>query len=269
VFLINQHCPPWCEKPPRPPDQVLKPPIAACGRTVLVLQPWEKPTSFTRVWCLFEIMTTLNEGATLDVALSAGERDRFVETLVEDFDNIMANISAIDARKATATVEKDRDDIFALIENADTGGSGFDGLNDAVMGAMRGWLVDAARGALVGVERAHGAESEEVAALLNAMGMLYDEQGRYEEALEAYGRALAVRRKALGEEHPSTASTLNNMAVVYQRQGRYEEALEAYGRALAVRRKALGEEHPSTADTLNNMKRTKQSQALALLVAMS
>eukprot|EP00227_Mantoniella_beaufortii_P020664 CAMPEP_0197596300 /NCGR_PEP_ID=MMETSP1326-20131121/24721_1 /TAXON_ID=1155430 /ORGANISM="Genus nov. species nov., Strain RCC2288" /LENGTH=44 /DNA_ID= /DNA_START= /DNA_END= /DNA_ORIENTATION= len=44
------------------------------------------------------------------------------------------------------------------------------------------------------------------------MANVYQKQDRYEEALEAHGRALAVKRKALGEEHPSTATTLNNMA---------------------------------------------------------
>ena len=81
VFAINQHVPPWRENPPMSHGQVLKPAIVNCGRTVLVLHPWEKPKSFTRVWCLFEIMSTLEEGATLDVALSGAERNRFVETL--------------------------------------------------------------------------------------------------------------------------------------------------------------------------------------------
>jgi hypothetical protein len=116
VVSINQHMPPWREDPPMSHGQVLKPAIVQCGRTVLVLQPWEKPLSFTRVWCLFEIMSTLEEGATLDVALSKRERERFAETLVENFDDIMTRISAIDARKATATVMTDRDAIFALIE---------------------------------------------------------------------------------------------------------------------------------------------------------
>jgi len=43
-------------------------------------------------------MTTLNLGATLDVALSEGERERFADTLVKNYAKIMANISAIDAR---------------------------------------------------------------------------------------------------------------------------------------------------------------------------
>jgi hypothetical protein len=45
VFSINQHVPPWREDPPISHGQVLKPAIVDCSRTVLVLQPWEKPTS--------------------------------------------------------------------------------------------------------------------------------------------------------------------------------------------------------------------------------
>ena len=131
VFAINQHVPPWRDDPPMSHGQVLKPAIVNCGRTVLVLHPWENPKSFTRVWCLFEIMSTLEEGATLDVALSGAERKRFVETLTSEFEDIMKNISSIDARKATATVLEDRDAIFRLIEDGTFGG--FDALNDAVM----------------------------------------------------------------------------------------------------------------------------------------
>ena len=125
---------------------------------------------------------------------------------------------------------------------------GFDALNDAVMNAIRAWLVECGEDALIGRE-----EDVDTADLENALGMLHNDQGRYEEALEHYGRALAMRRKVLGEEHPDVASSLNNLAGVYISQGRYDEALEHYGRALAMRRKALGEEHPEVATTLNNM----------------
>jgi len=249
IFSINQHVPPWLETPPRGYDEVLKPPIAVCGRTVLVLQPWENPVSFTRAWCLFEIMTTLEEGATLDVALSLAERGRFVQTLTEDFDEIMNNISNIDARKATATVLEDRDAIFKLIEL----GKGFGALNDSIMSAIRAWLVEAADVALAGVKGSYGAVSIEVAQLLHPIGMLYDDQGRYEKSLEAYGSALGLYRKLLGEEHPSTAMTVNNMANVYSSQGRYDLALEAYGSALEVQIKTLGEGHPNVALTLGGM----------------
>jgi tetratricopeptide (TPR) repeat protein len=82
------------------------------------------------------------------------------------------------------------------------------------------------------------------------------DQGRrrlYEEALKAYGRALAIREKALGPEHPDVAASLVGLGFVYWRQGRYDEALKAYGRALAIDEKALGPEPPDVADTLNNL----------------
>jgi tetratricopeptide (TPR) repeat protein len=92
-----------------------------------------------------------------------------------------------------------------------------------------------------------------VGTTLNKLAIVYRAQGRYDEALKAYGRALAIDEKALGPEHPDVASTLNNLGLVYWNQGRYDEALKAYGRALAIKEKALGPEHPSVATTLNNL----------------
>jgi tetratricopeptide (TPR) repeat protein len=72
-----------------------------------------------------------------------------------------------------------------------------------------------------------------VGTTLNKLAIVYRAQGRYDEALKAYGRALAIDEKALGPEHPDVASTLNNLGLVYWNQGRYDEALKAYGRASA------------------------------------
>jgi len=260
VFLINQHCPPWREDPPRPPDQVLKPPIEACGRCVLVLQPWEKPKAFTRAWCLFEIMSTLNvPGATLDVALSRDERERFVDTLVTQYSSILANISAIDARKATATVLEDRDAIFRIIESGDASG-GFDSLNNAVMEAIRGWLVGAAAAEIPRLEGAHGADSKEVAGLVNALGQLFVGQGRYKEALEAFTRVLQIADtiyardggyEVVGEEDPDVADALCNQAGVYHLQGMLDKAREAYERAHVVMEKSLGKRDTNYLTTLS------------------
>ena len=59
---------------------------------------------------------------------------------------------------------------------------------------------------------------------------LYWNQGRYDEAEELYGRALAGRKKKLGAEHPETLRTVQNLANVYYSQGRYGEAEELYQR---------------------------------------
>lgn len=60
------------------------------------------------------------------------------------------------------------------------------------------------------------------AGCLNGLALLYESQGRYEEAEPLYERALAIREKALGAEHPSTVATLNNLAEIYRKLGKDE-----------------------------------------------
>ena len=59
-------------------------------------------------------------------------------------------------------------------------------------------------------------------ALLAGMAGVHRTQGRHNEALEFFGRALAVRRKAQGDEHVSVGDTMLHMAGVYKIQERFE-----------------------------------------------
>ena len=94
----------------------------------------------------------------------------------------------------------------------------------------------------------------------HCLGGVFQGQGRYEEALKWYERALVGCEKTLGKDHPSTLDTVNNMAIVFQSQGRYEEALKWYERALTGREKTLGKDHPSTLQTANNMANVLRNQ---------
>ena len=85
------------------------------------------------------------------------------------------------------------------------------------------------------------------------MAIVYSRQGKYELALEHYGKALVIRRAALGEEHPDVGDCYYGMANVYDDQGKHELALELYGKGLVVRRAALREEHPCVAECYHGM----------------
>ena len=63
------------------------------------------------------------------------------------------------------------------------------------------------------------------------------EQGKLEEAIEAYNKALAIK--------PDYAEAYNNMGVTLKEQGKLEEAIEAYNKALAIK--------PDYAEAYNNM----------------
>ena len=96
-------------------------------------------------------------------------------------------------------------------------------------------------------------ESGEAAVSYNNIGLVYDSQGNYAQALEHYNKALAIYQKVHGENHPLTATSYNNIGVVYGKQGEYAKALEYCEKALAIRLKVYGENHPDTATSYNNI----------------
>jgi tetratricopeptide (TPR) repeat protein len=64
------------------------------------------------------------------------------------------------------------------------------------------------------------------ALILNNKGVVLSRLGRYDEAIDAYDRALNI--------NPDYSIVWNNKGVVLSRLGRYEEAIDAYDRALSI-----------------------------------
>ncbi len=98
-----------------------------------------------------------------------------------------------------------------------------------------------------------GGGSEDEARSLNNLGLLYQDQGRYDEAEPLLKRSLVIYEKTLGPEHLAVARGLNNLAELYRNLSRYAEAEPLYKRALSIAEKALGTEHPTVATILNNL----------------
>jgi hypothetical protein len=80
----------------------------------------------------------------------------------------------------------------------------------------------------------------------NELAIVFQQLGKYGEAVELHRRALAGWEKVLGKEHPSTLASVNNLATVLRAQGDHKAAGELYRRALAGCEKVPGKEHPST-----------------------
>jgi tetratricopeptide (TPR) repeat protein len=98
-----------------------------------------------------------------------------------------------------------------------------------------------------------GTKSARYATDLNDLATVYQDQGRYDEAIEKYEEALRIAEKTIGREHRDYASRLNNLGEVYRMQGRYDEAIEKYEEALRIDEKTIGREHPGYAIRLNNL----------------
>lgn len=113
--------------------------------------------------------------------------------------------------------------------------------------------VPAAQELLHVVEATFGAETPQVAFVLNLLGAIYQRLGRYSDAEPLHRRALEIDERVFGKEDPSVAIDLNNLAGALQSQGKYAEAEPLYQRSLAMREKFLGPEHPEVGTALNNL----------------
>ena len=111
------------------------------GKTVLILHPTDK-WALNRVWCLFEVLNTIQLRATLDVGLSF----RFVDLIEHERINDLNDkkeipwndlkryqmLQKLDVRTADATVAADKEMIFKQVQES----IGFEHMNDMVYNAI-------------------------------------------------------------------------------------------------------------------------------------
>jgi tetratricopeptide (TPR) repeat protein len=91
------------------------------------------------------------------------------------------------------------------------------------------------------------------AAVYSSIAVVYDNDGKYSEALEWYKKALDVCESTLGRDHSTTVTAYINISSVHFRKGEYPKAMEWLRKALAVKEKQLGSEHPETAAIYGNI----------------
>ena len=93
----------------------------------------------------------------------------------------------------------------------------------------------------------------EYADALNDLGLLFRDQGDYDQSERLLRESLAMQRRLHAERHPELALSLNNLALVLQRKGDLAGAEATYREALDMRRELLGPTHPDVANSLSNL----------------
>ena len=95
---------------------------------------------------------------------------------------------------------------------------------------------------------------------INNLGLTYFSQGKYDEAIVRYERALRIFEKMFEVNHINTIVTINNLDMMYDSKGKYDEAIADYERSLRIKEKAFEENHINTIATINNLENTYDSQ---------
>ena len=142
----------------------------------------------------------------------------------------------VDVRKCEAWNPEDRRRIFEVVQSL-----GCDTINSMVFELLRDWVVATTRQHMT-----TASNEEERLRLMNALGRLYEDQGKYDEALPLYEECLQVSKEVLGDRHPNTLGSINNLAMLYKSQGEYSKALPLYEECLQVSKEVLGDRHPDT-----------------------
>jgi serine/threonine-protein kinase len=91
------------------------------------------------------------------------------------------------------------------------------------------------------------------ARLLDALGLLFINLGRYEDADAMVGRSLSLSRQVYGESHLEVAVALQHLGRIRRLQGRYTEAESLYREALDMLRRTGGLAHPAYPDVLTDL----------------
>jgi tetratricopeptide (TPR) repeat protein len=88
---------------------------------------------------------------------------------------------------------------------------------------------------------------------LRFTGLVLENEGKYDDALEVLKKALAVNEKLYGSEHPAVATVTSSVGNAYILMAQYAMALPFHERALAIRLKLLGPQHPDTSSSYHNL----------------
>ncbi len=99
--------------------------------------------------------------------------------------------------------------------------------------------------ALEAFQKAVRLDSNDAVARLN-LAYTYDRQGRNEEAIAEYQRAIGLS--------PSNLLAYNNLGVLYDKMGHYDEAIGEFQRALEI--------DPTDANALKNLENAKKSKGI-------
>ncbi|CAF1352944.1 unnamed protein product [Rotaria sordida] len=81
------------------------------------------------------------------------------------------------------------------------------------------------------------------------IGLIKNNQGQYNVAMEFYEKSLALYEKILPPNHPDLAAFYNNIGSLYYNMGEYSKALSSYERSLEIRKIALPPNHPDVASS--------------------
>lgn len=102
-------------------------------------------------------------------------------------------------------------------------------------------------------EATYGPADRHLGLSLNVLGVLLEDQEKFEEADTTLHRALEVMTRASGADSSDAASVLGNLGELFRLEGHYPEAEKFTQRCLQIRQKVSGPDDPNLATSASNL----------------
>ena len=99
-----------------------------------------------------------------------------------------------------------------------------------------------------------------MATLYVNMAIIYNSQGKYEEALKNNEESLKIRLKIFPKIHPTIASAYSSMAATLNNMGSHAAAVEYAQKAVDIDKQALPPDHPDALIHIRNLEAFKAQQ---------
>ncbi|KAF0699702.1 Aste57867_9751 [Aphanomyces stellatus] len=125
--------------------------LQAIGNVVMVLSPWNNPTTLTRTWCVFEIYVAIKANARFEVAMGKTQKADFL-TDIQDDRSFFKMLGTIKSAKSTTFVPSDRDNIVALMAKMKIG---FSDLDRMLFDVLEAWMFRTVEAQLGTENKAH------------------------------------------------------------------------------------------------------------------
>lgn len=101
--------------------------IESIGSVLVVLDPWDKPVSLTRAWCLFEIAVAHSSGCSIVMTMSPDQIKLLQESMTKNYRSILKLVTKTSVvEKASCFMEQDRLRILEFIQNKYSSYKNFD-----------------------------------------------------------------------------------------------------------------------------------------------
>lgn len=96
-------------------------------------------------------------------------------------------------------------------------------------------------------------ENAVYASIINNLGGLYFEMGKYDKSINVFLETKKIREKIFGKEHPAYAAICYNLSTLYQQIGQFEKAEPLALEAKQIRETVNGKEHPDYASNCSDL----------------